>query len=303
MGLPLVMAESLNKEFNGTLALEGFSIEVNPGIFGLVGPNGAGKTTFLRILLGLLRADSGTAEIFGLDVSEDSIEIRRRIGILHENPSFPKHMTALGFLYHIKRLFKNPQAPEDLLAAVGLDQEGNRKIGALSAGMHQRLGIAQALIGNPELVFLDEPTSNLDVAGRSEILKLVMELNHQRGISFFISSHILSELERACHDVAFIKEGRVIEKGKMLDIVRKRTAHSYRIVASDPRSLLNEVRNMRGVHNCVLSGTNTITVEIQQGNREKVESDVKAVAKGLNIEIYAVNQASTLEDAYREVMQ
>ena len=203
----IVSVTGLSKTFGKVEALKEFTLDIEAGIFGPIGPNGAGKTTLIRVLLGLIHADAGQANVLGMNVRTHSLDIRRRIGVLHERPSFTPTISTLDYLQCVKQIYRSQSDPKELLATVGLEDAHDRKIMNLSAGMHQRLGIAQALIGSPELVFLDEPTSNLDVVGRDEIIKLIVDLNLDLGVSFFIASHILSELERACQTVAFIREG------------------------------------------------------------------------------------------------
>ncbi len=152
---PAISLMNLHKSFRRTRVLNDLSLDFDEGIFGLIGPNGAGKTTLLRIILGLIRPDYGSGKILGLDVIRDSSSIRSRVGVLHERQIYPRNLRALSFLSHVARIYHSSESPTRLLSLVGLQEASKRKIGHLSAGMLQRLGIAQALIGNPEIVFLD----------------------------------------------------------------------------------------------------------------------------------------------------
>ena len=200
----------LNKSFGSVKAIDNLDLVIPRGITGIIGPNGAGKTTLLKILLGLLKPDSGFASVLGLDVTKHSLEIRARVGVLHERPALPKMTTGRQLLKMAGRLFREKKPAEELLDLVNLSEAADRRIDTYSAGMYQRLGIAHALVGNPEIVFLDEPTANLDVVGRDDIVRTLIELNEDHGISFFISSHIMSELERSCHSIAFMKNGKIV---------------------------------------------------------------------------------------------
>ena len=283
-------------------ALDGLSLDVDRGIFGLIGPNGAGKTTLIRILVGLLRPDAGKGQIFGFDIKSSSVSIRRRIGILHEKPAFPGNMEVQYYLKNVAMIYNSNKTPEEMLSIVSLSDSAHRKIGDLSAGMLQRLGIAQALIGQPDLVILDEPTSNLDVSGRDDIVSLIVELYNELDVSFFISSHILSELERACHQVAFIKEGRIVERGSVLDIIDAYTKEMFRIITSDSKSLFSAISNVKGISQSRITGANAITIHIEGRSIEDICSEIEKVADSLEVQIYAIEKASTLDNAYRRIM-
>jgi ABC-2 type transport system ATP-binding protein len=298
----IIEVSGLKKRFRRVQALDGVDLSVEPSIFGLIGPNGAGKTTLLRILLGLAHPDSGEARVLGLDVQTQSLEIRRRIGVLHERPSFLPAATTIEYLQGVKRIYRSNRDLKDLLALVGLDDVHDRKISDLSAGMNQRLGIAQALIGNPELVFLDEPTSNLDVTGRDDIIRLIVDLNTDMGISFFISSHILSELEKACHNVAFIKEGKIIESGSVRTIIQQWTQRTFRVVCTEPKRLRESIHSEE-ITSSTVSGANTLTITLSTGEIEIVKQELEVLAETLGITIYAIEKASTLEEVYREVVK
>jgi len=299
----VVSVANMTKSFRDVRALNGLDLKVKSGIFGLIGPNGAGKTTLLRILLGLIRPDKGEGRVLGLDIREDSLRIRSTVGMLHERPSYPKAMAVADYLERVGRLYRTARSPKEVLDMVGLSYASSRTIGNLSAGMHQRLGIAQALVGNPELVFLDEPTSNLDVTGRDDTVRLIVKLHQELGVSFFISSHILSELERACHNVAFISAGRIVEKGSVIETIKKHTANSFRIVTSDSRGLFKALDGKPGLRDAVITGANTITVSVDKNQLNAIKAEVERIAESLGIKIYAFEQAGTLEDAFKEIMR
>lgn len=299
----MIETSGLRKNFGNVKALVDLDLTVPSGIFGFIGPNGAGKTTLLRILLGLIKADSGRAEVLGLDSLAKSLEIRRRVGVLHEKPLFFPTMKVIDYLDKVRRIYRSSQESTDLLMLVGLDYAKDRRIGDLSAGMHQRLGLAQALIGNPELVFLDEPTSNLDVDGRDEIIRLVVDINSMKGVSFFISSHILSEVERVCHHIAFIKRGKIIETGPVRDIIRRKTQSTFRVICSNPQQLHDALRPSSSVLSAVVSGANSVTIVSRESEISALKKIIDEIADKLEIKVYEIVKASTLEDAYREAMR
>ena len=222
----VVQTTDLTKIYhNRYIALNALSLQVEKGsVFGLVGPNGAGKSTTFRIMLGLQRPTAGSVQVLGEPMTPDRADIRRRIGYLPTNPSFPKHMTPIQFLKFVGSVIG---IPEDralvqlarLLQAVDLTNAAGQKIEGFSTGMLTRLGIAAALMNDPELLILDEPTSGLDPAGRKQTIELIRELSG-RDRTIIIATHILSDVERVCSDVGIISQGRMIYTGPMADMRR-----------------------------------------------------------------------------------
>lgn len=195
--------------------------------FGFVGPNGAGKTTFIKVVLGLIRADSGTISILGHKHGDPSW--RDRVGFLPEQPYFYDHLTALEYLDLAGRLFGlnvsvRQQRSQDLVKRVGLEKSANIAMRKFSKGMLQRLGVAQALINDPEFVILDEPMSGLDPLGRRDLRQLFLELR-DRGKTLFFSSHILSDVETLCDSVALLRGGRLVSAGPLDQVLKVSTEH------------------------------------------------------------------------------
>jgi ABC-2 type transport system ATP-binding protein len=203
-------------------SLRDVSFEVPQGqIFGFLGANGAGKTTTIKIALGLQKATVGTIRIFGIDCMEAAA--RTKVGFLPERPYFHLNLNAQEFLNFHRRLYGSAHrdkylSNEELLKEVGLTDVGSRLLRNYSKGMLQRIGIAQALINDPELVILDEPMSGLDPVGRREVRNLMVELN-KRGKTVFFSSHILSDIESICQRIAFLEKGELKYCGKIEDLV------------------------------------------------------------------------------------
>ncbi len=203
-------------------ALKGLNLTVAQGeVTGFLGPNGAGKTTAMHILLGYQQATSGRAEIFGVDSRKSPA--RQRIGYLPEHPQLYGYLTAMELLKAAGSLFginrkTLAQRSGDLLERVGLAQAADRRIATFSRGMLQRMGIAQALINDPDLVIFDEPTNGLDPLGRLEVRRLIEELRRD-GKTVFFSSHELSEAERVCDHVAILAQGRVVAEGSVDELV------------------------------------------------------------------------------------
>jgi len=241
----VIATENLTKYYGRLKALDDLTIKVRGGIIGFLGPNAAGKTTTIKILLGLLKPTSGKAFVLGTDPTENPLEVRKRVGFLPENPRPYKDMSGEGFLNFIAKLRGIPtkerkEEVKELLEKVGLLERVNDKIATYSRGMIQRLFIAQTLLGKPDLILLDEPTTGLDPLGREEILNLLKELG-KKGMSIFISSHILSEVEKACTRALIIDRGQLILEGDVQKIREEFASGRYRIKADKPETLLEEL--------------------------------------------------------------
>ncbi len=206
-------------------ALDGISLSVVQGeVFGFLGPNGAGKTTTIKILVGLMLPTSGTAKLFG--EACDNTEVRSKIGFLAESPYFYEYLTAEEFLAFYGQLFdlsksEIKQRSAALLKQVGLDSSANVQLRKFSKGMLQRIGIAQALINDPELVILDEPMSGLDPIGRKEMRELILGLKAQ-GKTIFFSSHIIHDVEVICDRVSILAHGKLVALGRIDEITNEK---------------------------------------------------------------------------------
>ncbi len=299
----IIEITNMRKRFGKIIALNSLTLGVPIGIFGLIGPNGAGKTTLLRILLGLLRQDAGRAIVYGHDTISESVEIRRKTGVLHEHPMYPKSLRVGQYLSHVSELYETHQDSENLLSTVGLENAMDMKIGNLSAGMRQRLGIAQALIGNPKLLILDEPTSNLDVFGRMELLQMITKIHQDTGVSILISSHVLSELERVCTHVGFIHKGSLVETGPLLDVLQKYSGNHLRLSVLDPSSIIEQIRDIEGVVSVEVAGTNSLTISFSDVSEEDIRFRLSHTADRLGFEVYTMERISSLELAFREVIK
>ena len=225
MAAPALSVSSLSKTYrtgflrrSGVQALDGVSLAVEEGaIFGLLGPNGAGKTTLVKTLLGLVHPTGGTARLFGQPAGTPAA--RQRIGFVPENHRFPGFFTATETLHAYGRLADVPRAARAeripaLLDRLDLDGRGNSKVKTFSKGMLQRLGLAQALLNEPDLLFLDEPTGGVDPVGRRAIRDIVVELRDE-GKTIFLNSHLLSEVEKVCSQIAILRDGSLVRQGRV----------------------------------------------------------------------------------------
>src|SRR5919106_6931515 len=214
--MALISTRALTKRYpGGVTALDALSVEIGEGVVGLVGANGAGKSTLIKILLGLLPATDGGATVLDLDAATQGAAIRERVGYMPEHDCLPPDVSATEFVAHMARVSGLPRGAArertaDVLRHVGLYEERYRPIGGYSTGMKQRVKLAQALVHDPRLLFLDEPTNGLDPSGREHILKLIGSLWRDLGISVVMSSHLLRDIERVCDRVIIIGHGRVM---------------------------------------------------------------------------------------------
>lgn len=199
----------------------------NGSIYGFLGPNGAGKTTTLRLILGLLRKQKGEILVFGKEFGKHRTEILKKVGSLIESPSIHSQLTAMENLSVYQKIFQCPKANmQHVLNLVGLSDTGNKKVGRFSLGMKQRLSIAIALLHDPELLILDEPTNGLDPGGIIEIRELLKQLNKEKGITILISSHLLSEIEKLVTHVGLIHKGNMLFQGSLEQLFEKQQRSS-----------------------------------------------------------------------------
>ena len=222
MAEAVLSAESLTKRFGKREAVSDVSFDVLGGeVFGFLGPNGAGKTTTIRMLVGLARPDRGRVRIRGLDLARDFVRAMAHVGCIVESPDLYKYLTGRENLVHFSRMLPAGAAERipELARMVALSERLDDKVATYSLGMRQRLGIAQALLGNPDVLILDEPANGLDPAGIREIRQLVRYLAAERGISVFVSSHLLSEIELMCDRVAIIHRGKTLATGPVRELL------------------------------------------------------------------------------------
>jgi ABC-2 type transport system ATP-binding protein len=243
-----IETSSLVKRYGDVLALDHITIQVPRAAVGLLGPNGAGKSTLLRILLGLIRPNGGEAWVLGRDAIRESRETRRLVGYMPETDTVPESATAADFVSHMAEMSGLPrraarQRAADVLYQVGLNEERYRLIKGFSTGMRQRVKLAQAIVHDPELVFLDEPTNGLDPNGREEMLGLIERIHRQLGILVILSSHILDDVERVCDYVAVLDGGRVVAS-QPLHVPDEQAADLHVRVDGDPAPFLHKLASL-----------------------------------------------------------
>ncbi|RLC94531.1 MAG: ABC transporter ATP-binding protein [Chloroflexi bacterium] len=241
----MIETKGMTKEFGKFVAVDGIDLRIERGaVHGFIGPNGAGKTTTIKMLIGAIRCTRGSGYIMGQPVG--SVAAKRLIGYSPEHPAFYREMSALDYLVYMARVCGVAGDVErkaiDLLDWLELGKFTESKVGGFSAGMKQRLGLAQALIHDPELLILDEPTANLDPTGRMSILGKLRETSKERGVTIFISSHILGELEHLVDSVTLINKGRVVAEDSMQNLKEAYSKDRYVLKTSDNGAVLDAIK-------------------------------------------------------------
>lgn len=289
---------------NPVHALQPLDLVVEEGeIFGLLGPNGAGKTTLVKLLLGLARPSQGEATLFDRSIRDP--EARRAIGFLPENHRFPDYLTARQTLRLYARLADVPSAERDpradeLLDRVRLEAAADRKVKTYSKGMMQRLGLAQAMMSRPKLLFLDEPADGVDPVGRSEIRDLMLE-ERERGTTLFLNSHLLSEIERVCTRVAILKEGRLVRQGTVEELTTDRRVWRLRCTPVPDEVASRIGRSLRPVDD-EPDETGLVEYRLRAADRSALNGRLD-VLRAADVEIESVEPLRrSLEDFFVEIV-
>jgi len=234
MGTYIVETENLTKSYGAVNSVSQLQMRVGEGeIYGFLGPNGAGKTTTIRMLLGLVKPTTGNIKIFNKDLKTNRLDILREVGSLVESPSYYGHLTGYENLEVIRQMLQVPKKNiDEVLRIVRLEKQKDKLVKQYSLGMKQRLGIAMALLGNPKLLILDEPTNGLDPAGIQEIRELIKQLPKQYGMSVIISSHLLNEMDQIATQVGIINSGQLIFQDE-IEVLRKKSQASIKMRVND----------------------------------------------------------------------
>lgn len=305
--MALIETQNLSKEYSARFskqkvnALNEFTFNVEQGeIFGLLGPNGAGKTTLIKILLAITFPTSGTAKIFGTDVT--SPKWKNKVGYLPENHRFPNYLTGEQVLTYYGRLsgMKNDSTMQkridEMLGLMNLTQWRKTKIKKYSKGMMQKIGLAQSMLSDPDLIFLDEPTDGVDPIGRKEIRDILTEIK-SRGKTIFLNSHLLSEVEMICDRVAILNKGDLIKQGNVDDLTRAENVfavHTVEALNMEVKQKLLAVDSSAGI------GENEVNTEAGIASLNKIID----VLRQNNLTIQTINQkTSTLEELFINVIK
>lgn len=291
---PIVELKSLSKTIGKKKIIDNLNLSLFPGqITGFLGPNGAGKTTTIRMMAGLMKPSSGEVVIEGQNLSEHFEETMSKVGVIVENPEMYKYMSGWKNLVHFARMNKTITTDriKEVVDQVGMQNRIHEKVSTYSLGMRQRLGLAQALLHRPKFLILDEPTNGLDPAGIREFRTYLRKIAAEDGVSVFVSSHLLSEIELMCDRIAVIQNGKLINIREMNE---KEEAHYY--IEAQPADRAQEILVAQGL---VLeaSGTGFVT-KVEQ---EKIPTIIQAMVAE-NLQVFAVQPfRKTLEDQFLEM--
>ncbi len=291
------------KRFGRVVALDSLTLSMERSeTLGLVGPNGAGKTTTVRVSIGVLKRDSGEVRLFGEDPWLNP-GVRRLVGVVHDKPAFPEGLKCIDWLYRVCDIYGIDRSEaRRALETVGLWDARDRKIKALSAGMKQRLAIAQAIVHNPQLLVLDEPFTNLDPPTRASLAELLASLSRERGLSIFITSHTLSDVLSLASSIAVIHRGKVVFRGAPSDISKLLRVSIVRVRCSNPSALAEWARGVEGVSRARVAGSDTLVLEVEPGRKGEVMAKLVDAARALGVEVFDVEtRAPEIEEFLRRL--
>ncbi|MBE3013712.1 ABC transporter ATP-binding protein [Microbispora sp. NEAU-D428] len=299
---PCFATEGLTKRFPRVTALDDLTVAAGTGVTGLVGANGAGKSTLIKILLGLLPTTSGRASVLGLDTATQGPEIRRVVGYMPEHDCLPPDMSATEFVVHMAQMSGLPRTAAreraaDTLRHVGLDEERYRPMGGYSTGMRQRVKLAQALVHDPKLVFLDEPTNGLDPQGRDDMLALIRRVGTEFGINVLVTSHLLGELERVCDHVIVIDGGRLLRSSAIREFTRAEQTIAVEVEEGQQR--LAERLTAGG--ETVAAQGRLLTVQVSGDDPGRTYDAVRDAVCDLGLSLLRLEQRrGRIEDVFKE---
>jgi len=293
----IIETKNLTKKFGATRVVNHVDLKVKKGeIYGFLGPNGAGKTTTIRMLLGLARPSKGSIHMFGKDIRKEKLAILRKVGSLVEYPSYYGHLTARENLEAVRVLLDVPKSRiDEVLSIVRLTKDAKRPVKGFSLGMKQRLGIATALLGNPELLILDEPTNGLDPSGILEMRELIKSMPKEHGITIVVSSHLLSEIDQMATQVGIITKGRIIFQDSIQKL-REQASSSIKLTVNDVEAAWKTLLSNGYTTDLVQNN-----IYIDHGTDDQVAAIVKSLVEH-DFSIYRVEeQKKSLEEIFLEL--
>jgi ABC-2 type transport system ATP-binding protein len=287
-------ASHLTKIIRGRTIVDDVSFDLQPGeVFGFLGPNGAGKTTTIRMLVGLIKPTQGSVTVCGFDLRREFEKAMRCIGCIVENPDLYRFMSGRENLEHFARMLGAPRSEIERVASlVNLAHRLDQRVGTYSLGMRQRLGIAQAMLGDPRVLILDEPANGLDPAGIREIRELLRNLAAERGMAVFVSSHLLAEIELIADRVAIIHNGRILKTGLVRELISKHRAMEFRVDDAERAAAIVRAAGIEpAIHD------DLVLAPIEETETPPI---IDALARGGVAVFHARPHVQTLEDMFLE---
>ncbi len=301
--IPVIMAKGLTRKFGDLVAVNGLDLEVNAGeVFGFLGHNGAGKTTTIRLLNGILEANGGEVKVLGYDPIAEGPLLRRRTGVLTENPSLDERLTARENLRIYANLYDVPVKEvenriRDLLTSFELEDRADEKVGGFSKGMKQRMALARSIMHRPELLFLDEPTSGLDPIAAKGVRDLVREMSEKEGHTVFICTHNLDEAQRLCDRVAVLEHGSLLAIGTPAELGR-RYGHRQRLMIEVAQPEMEKTTGLLTAMGASEIEINKHTISFTGFHHDRVPEMIWKLSEA-GIHLYGVsNEEPSLEEVY-----
>jgi len=299
----IIQLKNISVSYGKLLALNDVSLSIEGNAVGLLGPNGAGKTTLIKTLLGFLKPDAGGGEVLGMDIRTRRMEIRQKVGYMPEGDCYIPGMNAVRFVAYAGELCGMPykdamQRAHEVLQYIGLGEERYRMVETYSAGMKQRIKLAQALIHDPEVLFLDEPAIGMDPIGRQEMLDLIKDISTEKNINIILSSHLLPDVEYTCQDVVVLNQGRLITQGNIEELKGARHRLFEVKVKGNRETFVSGIEKIGG--ECREAGNDILRVALPDGIEPGVFFKL-AAENGLQIRQMTASRYS-LEDIFTQVV-
>ena len=301
----IVETDDLTKYYGSVVGIDGLTMDLPKGAYGLLGPNGSGKSTTIRVLLGLLKPNKGSGTVFGFDIENEGLLVRQRIGYMPENPVFIPDMKAIQFVQHFAQmsgLSKSDalQRAHETLFYVGLEEARYREIGTFSQGVKQRVKLAQALSADPDYLLLDEPVAGCDPRGRTEILNLISNLVKDEGKSVLVSSHLLPDVERVCDNVIVLNKGKLVTQGKISELQQASEGIIDIRVRGDSTPLAHALKE-NGLK--IRMEGNVWKVESAKQDLDEIFSLIVKTAYEIKVQVrFLGHRKDTLEDLFMQIL-
>jgi ABC-2 type transport system ATP-binding protein len=298
-----ITATNVSKKYGEQLALNNVTFTINTGdVVGFIGPNGAGKSTMMKIICGYITQSEGNVEIDGININDQPVSIRKDIGYLPEHNPLYLDMYVKEYLKYVAGIYRIKNKKEritEIIHKTGLEREQHKKIGALSKGYRQRVGLAQAMIHDPKVLILDEPTSGLDPNQIIEIRNLISEAGRERTV--MLSTHIMQEVEAICDRILIIDKGKIVADDKTKTIIQKSDQKEQNIIVEfDPDPAYEKIMKLPGVFKAVKVKNNRWI--LQSNNKEDIRGDIFTFAVDNNLKVLTIQvQEKSLEDIFHEL--